>query len=69
MAKDFVNSSYMWSSLMIGKKVVDSRSYFRVGDGLSIDVVHDPWISTLPNFILDGPVYSRLYGLKVGDLD
>lgn len=40
-AKDCANSSYMWSSLMPRKKVVDSVSYFRVGDGLSIDVAFD----------------------------
>lgn len=43
-APNYVNSSYVWSSLMAGKRVVDMATYMRVGDGLSIDVVPDPWI-------------------------
>lgn len=43
-----------WSSLKARKRVVDSDSYFKVGDGSLIDVAIDPWISTVPNFCFVG---------------
>lgn len=64
-ATDCINSSYIWGSLMAGKKVVDSGTYFKVGNGLMINVAYDPWIPALPNFVICGPIDSIFYGLKV----
>ena len=35
------NPSYLWSSLMDGKRVIDQGAYWRVGDGKSIDIWRD----------------------------
>lgn len=53
---------------MEGKPVVDMGSYYLVGDGLSINVVTDPWLPSQSGFVFPQPIYSRIFGLKVGDL-
>lgn len=62
------NSSYIWQSLMARKKVVDMGSYFLVGDCYLINVAFDPWVPSLPNYVLQDPFDSWIYGLKVGYL-
>lgn len=34
----------------------------------TINVATELWLPSLPNFKLQGPIDSRLYGLMVGDL-
>lgn len=67
-ATNSANISYIWHSLMVGKKIADMGSYYRVGNSSMIKVATDPLLPSLPNFMLQRPVDSRLYGLKVGDL-
>lgn len=43
------HGSYVWQSLLAGKKVVDSYIW-RVGDGSSIDLWRDRWLRNEPSY-------------------
>ena len=38
------NASYLWRSLLEGRKVIEEGSIWRVGDGKQIDVWKDKWL-------------------------
>ncbi|XVF79104.1 hypothetical protein PTKIN_Ptkin14bG0192800 [Pterospermum kingtungense] len=42
--------SFLWASLLEGKKVVEMGGRWKVVDGCSIDVWRDSWIRKLPNY-------------------
>lgn len=42
-------TSFIWSSLLIGKILVDEYSTWKVGDGKDIEVWHDKWIPKPPD--------------------
>ena len=44
------SSSYLWSSLLEGRKVVEEGSCWRVGDGKQIEVWEDAWLNKAPGF-------------------
>ncbi|XP_055962325.1 uncharacterized protein LOC130015694 [Mercurialis annua] len=39
-------SSYLWQSIMSGKRVLDSGTAWRVGNGETIDAIKDKWITS-----------------------
>ena len=43
-AKVGSNLSFLWKSLLEGRKVIERRMIWIVGDGNSIDVWQDPWL-------------------------
>ena len=43
-AKESPNDSYVWRSLMAAQHILLSRHCWRVGNGLSINVLNDRWI-------------------------
>ena len=43
-----LSSSYLWCSLLEGKKVVEEGACWRVGDGKQIDVWEDAWLDKAP---------------------
>ncbi|CAN1148867.1 hypothetical protein LINPERHAP2_LOCUS16727 [Linum perenne] len=49
-AKKGERPSWIWSSLIKAKKVVALGAFKRVGDGSTININNDPWISSLPKF-------------------
>ncbi|XP_021771731.1 uncharacterized protein LOC110735860 [Chenopodium quinoa] len=49
-AKIASNSSYTWSSIMSARDVLSKGIRKILGNGASIDIWKDPWVSTLPNF-------------------
>ena len=62
------NSSYMWKSLLAGKKVVDQGTIWRVGDGFSIDVWQDKWLKKPPTYIANPPINNSPTPLLVANL-
>ena len=44
-ADDSINSSYVWKSLMVAIPILKQGSCWRVGNGASISVMHDKWIT------------------------
>ena len=43
-------SSYLWSSLLEGKKVVEEGASWRMGDGKQIEVWRDAWLNKASEF-------------------
>lgn len=50
---------------MVCKKVADEGTIWRIGDGCTVNVVCDPWISDYLSYRLHQPIDSWLHGLKV----
>ena len=48
-------ASYLWASLLEGKRVVEQGANWRVGDGKSINVWNDRWIKKPPDFKVHKP--------------
>ena len=44
------NGSYLFNSLLDGKRVVENGAFWIVGDGNSIDAWNDPWLKKQPEF-------------------
>ena len=42
--------SYLWHSLLEGRKVVEKGAFWRVGDGYRIDAWRDAWLNKSPGF-------------------
>lgn len=61
-------ASYIWKSLMDGKKIVDKGIIWRIGNGKCVKVAGDPWLCNCLNYNLPDPIDSRCYGLDVCNL-
>ena len=48
-------ASFLWNSLLQGKKVVDQGTFWRVGNGQRIDVWQDKWVRKHPDFKVELP--------------
>ncbi|XP_050233595.1 uncharacterized mitochondrial protein AtMg00310-like [Mercurialis annua] len=42
-------SSFVWQSIMEGKKVLDSRLAWRIGNGVTVNAAKENWITTTNN--------------------
>ena len=60
--------SYLWSSLLEGKKVVDRGSIWRVGDGKKVEVWNDRWIKKPPDFKVQCSDHIQPTIMKVAQL-
>ena len=67
-ARHVYNSSYLWKSLMSGKKIVDQRAIWRVGNGEKIDIWCDRWIKKPPTYKLQPIGHIQLTPMKVNQL-
>jgi len=47
-ASDMPNSSFMWKSLLAAQPLLKKGSYWRVGNGNSIRIMHEKWIPNHP---------------------
>ena len=63
-----LKGSYLWTSLMEGRKVIEEGAYWRVGDGQRIDVWKDAWIKQLPSFKVIQPEDTIPTPMKVAAL-
>ena len=51
-------SSFLWNSLLEGRKVVEEGAYWRVGDGKLIEVWQDAWLNKEPDFKATHPLQT-----------
>ncbi|XVE61195.1 hypothetical protein DITRI_Ditri06bG0020100 [Diplodiscus trichospermus] len=62
------NPSFLWNSLLEGRRVVGEGSRWKVGDGNSIDALKDKWLKIPPIFKPRGPPNQEPTPLKVSVL-
>ena len=62
------NVFYLWKSLLESRMVIEQGSYWRVGDGKSIDVWRDRWIKIPPDFKVQWSGLANPIPLKVENL-
>lgn len=62
------NMSHGWHSVLLGRDLLVKNLGWLVGDGQSILVWHDPWLSTTMQEQPMGPPSEHLLNLKVSDL-
>ncbi|XP_023920514.2 uncharacterized mitochondrial protein AtMg00310-like [Quercus suber] len=67
-ACDSTNSSYVWKSLMATMPILKQGSCWRVGNGASINVMHDKWITNYPTCKVLHPPDEQEWEWRVSDL-
>ena len=60
--------SYLWHSLLEGRKVVEKRAFWKVGDGYRIDAWRDAWLNKSPSFKPSPPDLIEPTALRVANL-
>ncbi|OMO64624.1 reverse transcriptase [Corchorus capsularis] len=69
-AKLGTNPSFIWRSLLAGRRVLEEGSRWRVGDGASILALKEKWIDSHPSYIprLKADFGDEINNLRVADL-
>ena len=62
------NASYLWKSLLEGRKMIKESSIWRVGDGKQIDVWKNKWLKKSPSFKVQLPDHVEPIPMKVEKL-
>ena len=67
-AKESTSCSYVWRSMMVALPILRLGSCWRVGNGSSISVVGDRWLSNHPTNKIMHPRHELVEDLAVSDL-
>ncbi|KAK6118987.1 hypothetical protein DH2020_047273 [Rehmannia glutinosa] len=67
-AKKGYNPSFTWQSILAGQQVLNAGIRWTIGNGTSIRVWGDPWLSHQPNFRINMPTNNENADLRVCDL-
>ncbi|KAK9999971.1 hypothetical protein SO802_019574 [Lithocarpus litseifolius] len=63
-AKNLVNASYAWKSILMGRDVIKRGATWRIGSGLSVNVWGENWLPTKHNPRIITPVVVGWEGAK-----
>lgn len=62
------NPSYSWRSIWSSRVLVKEGIQWRIGDGSSVRVWNEPWLSNKDLSCMHGPVLHEFMDIRVGDL-
>lgn len=62
------NPSYVWRSILAAKKLIETGSIMKVGNGSSISIWDDPWIPELGSTKVSTTMLPGLESAKVNSL-
>ena len=49
-SREYSTASFLWKSLLHGKRIIEVGDVWRIGNGQSVDVWCDKWIKKLPEY-------------------
>ncbi|XP_019161422.1 PREDICTED: uncharacterized protein LOC109158058 [Ipomoea nil] len=62
------NPSFVWSSLLETKGIIQRNTQWRIGNGLSVRIWHDKWLPDAANPMVTTPPFPHLHNATVNSL-
>lgn len=66
--KPTASSSHGWRSLLVGRDLLNNQLGWAIGNGLSINIWDDPWLSATTQLLPFGPATKERKDFTVSDL-